>query len=625
MNNSVKLDYLELECNLPEKFNINVKEGEHFIEQIKANNRLPFNKGNMLYSDDIWDFSEYTKLNVESSNLRFYFDKVQSDFKNDLKNYALFKVIENKDKIQTIKGNLGNLIRFINYANEIGLSYIEDIDCGVFTSFFSKLELEGKPYSSITKYMYSIKNFYEVYSSNFKEIITAELREVLKVDRRLIKATQEMNKTPDIPQQYYNEFLSAIIKIIDDEGAPYYIRGVACVYLLLSQTGLRISEVLDLEIEMIKEVSIFNGEKASFLKYKTWKREKGNNRYTFEKTYINELSKKGYDKLTEIYKDKRKCMNLPYLFLGGDGMKTVSQFPVSSNSFESYQERFFIYLDNKGYIDTINQENDKHPNLSSKRIDEWLMNSSKKYDVIDTITYPLTHQFRVHVCTELYNNGVPLQYIQKFMAHLADEMKGYYVRTTQSNPQEDIDFAYKTLEKIVTGDTRLLGGTGELTTKIQEFIKKNNYNIATNTQTIVQELVKKIPVRQKSGGVCIKSSIRECSMDYSTDEFYCSYGVCPNIFHFYYMADFSYQMAKESEEAFIYNKENGFLKQAQKELNKLQRRAKDKLIPELGELKVVINKKGIDDVISEYPTLLNIVFNLDSIYKEIDKWLKLKI
>jgi hypothetical protein len=88
-------------------------------------------------------------------------------------------------------------------------------------------------------------------------------------------------------------------------------------------------------------------------------------------------------------------------------------------------------------------------------------------------------------------------------------------------------------------------------------------------------------VRQKSGGVCIKSSIRECSTDYQTDEFYCSYGVCPNIFHFYYMADFSYSMAKESEESFLYHKEKGFLKQAQKELYKLQRRVKEKLIPEL--------------------------------------------
>ena len=91
------------------------------------------------------------------------------------------------------------------------------------------------------------------------------------------------------------------------------------------------------------------------------------------------------------------------------------------------------------------------------------------------------------------------------------------------------------------------------------------------------------------------------------------------------MADFSYKMAKECEEAFLYNKKSGFLKQAQKELNKLQRRVKDKLIPELDELKIVINKKGSDAVISEYPILLEIILNLDSIYEESEKWLKLKM
>jgi hypothetical protein len=88
----------------------------------------------------------------------------------------------------------------------------------------------------------------------------------------------------------------------------------------------------------------------------------------------------------------------------------------------------------------------------------------------------------VHVCTELYNAGVPLQYIEKFMAHLSEEMKGYYVRVTPSNPQEDVEFAYKTLEKVVTGETKLLGGTGDLSGKIQEFIEQNHYNIANDTK-----------------------------------------------------------------------------------------------------------------------------------------------
>lgn len=35
-----------------------------------------------------------------------------------------------------------------------------------------------------------------------------------------------------------------------------------------------------------------NGEKRYYLMYKTWKRENGNDVYSIEKTYINDLSKK---------------------------------------------------------------------------------------------------------------------------------------------------------------------------------------------------------------------------------------------------------------------------------------------------------------------------------------------
>ncbi|MBC2579042.1 tyrosine-type recombinase/integrase [Clostridium sp. DJ247] len=537
----------------------------------------------------------------------------------------LFKIIENISKVQTITRYYAYIYKFLNFANSKGYSHLEDVDFTIVKEFIDNLKQEGKSYLTITSYKESIDSFYKSYSVNFKDLMTLELKETLKIDRKLLKIVQEENKTPDIPRDYYDNFLSSIIRIIDDNDAPYYIRATACVYLILSQTGLRISEVLGLELNMLKETTIFNGDKAYFLQYKTWKREKGNNTFSIVKTYINKLSKKGYDTLVEIYKDKRTKLNLPYVFLGGDRMKKASQFPVNSTSFDNFQERFFKYLDNNKYMETINLDENKYPQLSYKKVDGWLQNRSVNHPQINTITYPTSNQFRVHVCTELYKAGVPLQYIEKFMAHLSEEMKGYYVRTTPSNPQEDMEFAYKTLEKVVTGETKLLGGTGDLSEKIQEFIEQNHYNVDKDTKTIVQELVKKIPVRQKTGGVCIKSSIRECSTDYATDEFYCSYGACPNVFHFYYMANFSYSIAKECEESFLYHKENGFLRQAEKELNKLKKRVKDKLIPELDELKKVIERKGSNAVLEEYPALLEIILNIDSVYKETKKWLKLKI
>lgn len=625
MNKHIDIKGTDLKCITPETLHINTDACASFIEQIKSSNILPFNKGMMRYSDDVWDFSKHMKknVNISDSELKIVFNDVSDEYKDDLKNYAILKLIEGKNKVQYIRQSILKITAFFQYANSKCYCHVEDIGEDIVRGFIENLEQKNLSYSTIKTYKINIKNFYDVYSSNFRNILTEEIKKEFEIDRMLLNAEMKQNKTPDIPKNYYNKLLSSIIKIIDDKSVDYIIRATACVYLILSQTGLRIAEILELPVNNIETTTIFNGEQVHFLKYKSWKGSKGDNNFTIENIFINELSKKGYDELVEIYKDKRKKLGLKYIFLGGS---VTSNFPVTSGAFGEFRDRLFIYMDNEGYLDTINLEVKNNPNLSTKKPRAWLKNKSIKYNTIKSLTYPNTIQFRVHVCTELYNAGVPLSYIKKYMAHIADDMEGYYVRPTIKHPQEDEEFAYKTIENIVTGETKLLTSFDNgLSEKIKEFIDKNNFKIGRDTKAIVEKLAKKIPVRQKSGGVCIKSSIRECSLDYSTDEFYCAFGVCPNIFHFYYMADFSYQMAKNCEESFLYNKDNGFLKQSQKELHKLKRTVKDRLIPELDELKVVIERKGFDLIIKDYPNLINIMLNLDDIYKEAEKWLDIKI
>lgn len=89
-----------------------------------------------------------------------------------------------------------------------------------------------------------------------------------------------------------------------------------------------------------------------------------------------------------------------------------------------------------------------------------------------TLTYPSTKQFRVHVRSEFYKKGVCLKYIQKFMGHLKEEMQGYYIRMTKKDPQESLDFTLKTLESIVTEDTRLIGtNSNGIMDKLQDIIQ----------------------------------------------------------------------------------------------------------------------------------------------------------
>lgn len=616
MNNAITLAELDLKYEITEEYAINTPETESYLENLKRINKLPFNKGDIYYSDSIWDFSPYTTLNVSRTKMKFNFQRVNEEFQDDTKNYVLVKILENKNKVQSINRSFGVICRFFNHVRKYNYYHVKDISLETMHSFLKQEEQKSE--FALRRAKTVIKDFFSFYAANFEDLLSKEMQQTLNLgDYRLFKAIREQNKSADIPQKYFDNLIKLILQIIDSEDVPLRYRATACVYLILSQTGLRIGEILGLETDCLQTTKIFNGEETNYIKYRTWKRVNGNNTCTTERTYVNELTKKAYETLMKLHQEKRDLLGLDYLYMGGQKMNKPSQFPVSPDSFSKQQIPFFAYIDR--YMPTINLPDDKYPELLRIKVDKNKavlgLNPEAK-----TLTYPKNPQFRVHVCTELYNKGVPLKYIQKFMGHLSTEMQGYYVRP-KNNLQEDMEFTLETLEKVVSGEIRLLGGSNGLSEKIQEFITENNYNVEKDIKTICEKLAAKIPIRQKTGGVCIKSSmLRECSKDAKTNEFYCAYGVCPNIFHFYYMADVSFRQTQELVETIHINKSRGHLRQAQKEVNMLNTIISNKLLPELNELKVMITKKGVLPVLEEYPDLKDIIENLDAIYEDVSAW-----
>lgn len=621
MSNAITIAELGIDYVIGDDCSINALETKSYIETLKAINKLPFSKAEIYYSDDVWDFSNFTTLNVSKRKMKISFDSMTEIFKDDVKNYVLIKIIENKIKVQSIHKNSEVLCKFFNFAYKNHYYNVKDITANLVNDF---LEAGNSSPRKLRATKTSIKDFYTCYGANFEDLFTKEIEDVLALgDYKAFKAIAEQAKTPDIPKNYFDKFISTIIKVIDTEGESIDYKTVAAMYLVLSQTGLRIGEILGLEVGSLHTVKIFNGEESSYLNYKTWKRVNGNNTFSIERTYINDLAKKGYNTLLTLHKEKREQFKQNYLYMGSKMMKNESQFPIDCDAFNRIQRRFYCYIDK--YFPTVNLPEDAYPELQRLNINK-NKPATHLHPETKTLTYPKNHQFRVRVCTDLYNKGVPLKYIQKFMGHLSSEMQGYYVRPTKSNPQEDMEFTLKTLEKIVSGDTKLLGGSSGLSDKIKEFIEENHYTVEIDLKTICKKLAAKIPIRQKTGGVCIKSSmLRECSTDAKTNELYCAYGVCPNIFHFYYMVDVSYRQIKELTETIKMNKSRGHIKQTQKEWNMLNTILDKKFVPELDELKNMIIKKGVLSILEEYPDLQDIIENMDTIYQEVEQWKSMEL
>lgn len=617
----LSLRHFETGIEFDQSFDISVNEQKtlSFIDQLVMINALPFKNNTIFFNDDYWDFSSFTGLNIAKKDLKFNFNRINGEFKIELKKFVLVKILENKTKISSIKRAFQDLSLYFNFLYGSHVYSIKDV-----TTDLLKIYLQTRENISALALRFSkqvLLNFYAYYAANYENLLTSSMETLLDLGSiQAFMAIKEQNKTPDIPGVYFDKLIQALITVLDDPEESDAIKASACIILITSQTGLRISEVLSLEINSLKTISIYGGKEANYLTYKTWKREKGENRYSIERTYVNQLTKKAYNLLSELHKNRRSKIKVPYLYTGNKLLRDADYYPVDANAFLRFQKELYIHIHK--YIPTVDLDSNSMINLHTTKLDQSYKRTLAKANLTGrTLTYPETRQYRVHVCTELYNKGVPLKYIQKFMGHLSSEMQGYYVRP-KDQTQENVEFSQKTLSDLITGKLTLLGSSSnDLTSKINDFISDNNFKIEKDLNTIVDTLMGKIPVRQKLGGVCIKASmLRECSIDAKTNEFYCAYGVCPNVFHFFYNIDISYRKANELSQSIKINEANGFKKQVQKEKNMLRTVISKQFESELAELKKELTKRSVEEIFMEYPDIQEVVENLKNIELEVEEW-----
>lgn len=204
---------------------------------------------------------------------------------------------------------------------------------------------------------------------------------------------------------------------------------------------------------------------------------------------------------------------------------------------------------------------------------------------------------------------------------MTHEMEGYYVRP-KDKFVENYEFTESVLEEIVVNDVVPLGLNGkELKDAVQNFLKDDKVNVVDDYEQLVEKLGNRLTIRAKDGGACIKCSLVPCSEDAGTNEYMCSYGLCPNLFHFYFTADLTYTNFINAKKTYELNVINGKAVAASKELKKLQNILKSRLIPELNQLDEEIMKRSEDIILIKYPSLRYIIENRVDIRKEIERWL----
>ncbi|MDB1940078.1 tyrosine-type recombinase/integrase [Clostridium tertium] len=621
-NNCTELN--NLEWNFPNKFNeieFSSPNINRLFEVIKRLDKVPLSKGNINFSDNYWDFKPYTLERVRTK-AAYNFSDVPLVYLEQVKFFILFSLWNENYKIQTLYTNLGVLKKFLKYIYDNNVYSLDCVGLHLMEKFIKTLyNLQA---STREHFKHVISDFFTFCSINYNNFNWNDINKFLNTyDSNACSAQRKNNKWQNINKEYFMRLLSNLKNIMYDKNASIDDRGIASEIILLSQTGLRNQDLVSCTVDGIRSQFICNNSKeAHYLVYYTSKNANGNLGLNEAYTILTSLAYDAFNVLVEVYADKRAKLKSNLLFTP----LKAHVFPVSVNALDRYLTGIILKFGKDSGFVNVHTDYPSLKKVSLKPIinrHELSQKCLDEYIESDTVSIPRPHQFRVFLCNELYNQGVPLIYIQKHMTHLTKEMTVYYMRPKE-DISEDIEYSKSIMISIVSNETKLLGSNSdELSLKIKNFIKNSKLNIATDLDDIIRKLTKNFPIRAKLGGVCIKSGpIRDCKNNDYTDELFCSYGICPNSFHFYYMIDFTYDRCKLLLKTIAYNKSKGFKKAVIKETNKLRSITQKSLLPEFEELKEQLSKHNSIELIKLHPQLEYFISNLNKIDKEIKKWMR---
>jgi hypothetical protein len=424
----------------------------------------------------------------------------------------------------------------------------------------------------------------------------------------------EDNKLPNIPDEYFYKIRAMAYMVMHDD-TTYNLkeRITAAVLMLVIETGLRIGEILSLPDNALKERKMSKtGHLINFIHYSSEKPSKAHQEVLEFDIFCTQYCKEAFEILLKLRQETGFADKSDILILYPPESSSNNVFPIRNDRFNNaYTKLMYKCL----------KDDCTHDYGESIKGKQYEVHRNYRIQVY----IPQTEQFRVHLCSYLYNERhVSLTWIERYMGHLSEAMAGYYVRP-KDNYQEDLKEFGKVIQELHDKHLTPLGGDGsgkEIAASINKFIDDNHFNVSSDIQSIADAVEDRVIIRAKTGGVCIKTSLMPCSRDARSDEIMCAYSLCPNLFHFYYMIDISYENFKTMQKTCAVNNQRGHRKEAQKELYKIKALIRRRLIPELDELDKELSSKGRDGIIADYPSLVNIIDNEEIIKEEIRIWQK---
>lgn len=606
----------------------------------------PLTEG-IFFSDDYWDFSKWNKLNREKGNYKFEFSSISTTFKYYIKIRVLKNLFLFDNTFSTAKPKFYNVIRFIKWLEQEQLTLLEQIDLYNIKRYFKQEHFQTVCEEYLHHNKYAIKEFIEeIENKHGSKVSFLDVYEYLEEkDSGLVKAQREEGKHPFIHQNVLNKMVSLAIKDMDNITLSLTDRMSSCMVVLLAETGMRIGEFEILEINKLKELSINDEDEIfyflEFITFKTTVEKDGRIAISF----MTSNAVKAYKTLLDLTKERREKTNTNYLYITPKGTK-YSAISV----LRKHHIRFFVRHQSELEFNKMSQKNLKNYHLwipKMENITQGTRGIVSHQDIGKKIYYVTPHQYRVTCATILYEKGYKLDWIREHMNHLDDAMTAHYIRIRDlENKKEQLKQTFRlrankdgslletNIEKINNESIKQELLDEELKKEyllINKFLKKlEKKKIKLNLFNDIDEvidilLLSDTPLIETELGYCASNALsilceRQKYISTINDAYYIGPYV-PNIDSL----NFNYTRYLEKTKIIYHNmnlfeKDERYRNQYELEMNGLKKFIKNRLLPELEELKGEVIILGVENVVKKYDGIEHIAKNIDEIISEVLQW-----
>ncbi|AIY81746.1 phage integrase family protein [Clostridium botulinum 202F] len=522
------------------------------------------------FENDIWDFN-YENRNKRSLALyRVNFSNIREPFKKYCKILVLKEIKIKKVRISTCV-KIINILKYIcDRFYDLKIINVKLLNIVAVKSYFNECKDKNKP-SMISKSS-SILNKLVKVIEDIEKIDLSEIKKYLsEITSTYSKIRPYTAINEYIPDIFLNQIVSVAMKDIDDSNLNYPTRLVACLIVILANTGMRAEELSLLERN--KLTTIKAGDKEvdfiEFLTFKTVGRGKQFRRTScflsedggvaYEKAeklvdeFIDNLSKEIKEKVLYYFYSGKYIRNkkfLPKKYV--DELKELPQNKIDEFTNEAKRylylgrygllirgtaqlrnsvKKFFVRHRNDFDLSALNSQEKtqiRYYSINSQSVYEYVFNFEERKKITFEnaknlkIPYAGLHQFRITVCTKLFMQGVHIDYILKHMNHLSEDMTVYYNKSETfineleesikliSDITKDNGHIETNINKI---DENLIDEYSDLEIikkikKVNEFLEKNNININKDMHKIIKILLKtNTTIEENEFGMCIRSII----------------------------------------------------------------------------------------------------------------------